>query len=68
MGIKKNHTNEFKAKGVMVAMREDRTLSELATAFWVHPIMIWLWRKRVTQGLPRWFEEGGLSNGKEKEQ
>jgi len=31
MGIKQNHTNEFKAKVVMAAMREDRTLSELAT-------------------------------------
>ena len=51
MGIKKNHTNEFKAKGAMAAMRKDRTLSELATAFGVHPITIGLWKKRVTRGL-----------------
>jgi len=68
MGIKKNHTNEFKAKVVMAAMREDRTLSELGTAYGVHPITIGLWKKKVVHGLPRLFEEGGLSNGKEKEQ
>jgi len=68
MGIKKKHTNEFKAKVVMVAMREDRTLSELATAFGVHPITIRPWKKKVIQGLPPLFEGGGLSNGKEKEQ
>ena len=28
MGIKENHTNEFKAKVVMAAMREDRTLDD----------------------------------------
>ncbi len=68
MGIKQNHTNEFKAKVVMAAMREDRTLSALASHFGVHPITIGLWKKKVIQGLPRLFEEGGLSNGKEKEQ
>jgi len=68
MGIKKHHTNEFKAKVVMAAMREDRTLSELATAYGVHPITIGLWKKKVIQGLPRLFEEGSVSNGKEKEQ
>ena len=62
MGIKKNHTNEFKAKGVMAAMRKDRTLSELATAFGAHPIMIGPWKKRVTQGFcpPMTEARGGL--------
>jgi len=64
MGIKKNHTNEFKAKVVMAAMREDRTLSELATAYGVHPITIGLWKKKVIQGLPLLFEGGGFSDGR----
>jgi len=29
MGIKKKHTNEYKAKVALAALREDRTLSEL---------------------------------------
>ena len=28
MGIKKNHTNEYKAKVVLAALKEDRTTSE----------------------------------------
>jgi transposase-like protein len=68
MGIKKRHTNEFKAKVVMAALREDRTLSELASQFGVHPITIGLWKKAVVQGLPRIFEAGSFANGKEKEQ
>ena len=31
MGMKKHHTKEFKAKVVVAALREDRTLSELAS-------------------------------------
>jgi len=31
MGIKKSHTNEYKAKVVLAALREDRTMSELAS-------------------------------------
>lgn len=68
MGIKKSHTNEFKAKVVLAALRGDRTLSELASEFGVHPITIGLWKKAVIQGLPRLFEGGSSSNGKEKEQ
>ena len=31
MGIKKSHTNEYKAKVALAALREDRTLSELGS-------------------------------------
>lgn len=68
MGIKKNHTNEFKAKVVLAALREDRTTSELASEYGVHPIQIGLWKKVATRGLSRLFEKGNISNGKEREQ
>ena len=68
MGIKKSHTNEYKAKVVLAALREDRTMSELASEYGVHPITIGLWKKAVVQGLPRLFEGGRSLNGKEKEQ
>ena len=68
MGIKKNHTNEFKAKVVLAALREDRTLSELASEYGVHPIQIGLWKKKMIAGAPRLFEEGGSSLSVDKEQ
>lgn len=68
MGIKKRHTNEYKAKVVLAALREDRTTSELASEYGVHPITISAWKKVVKEGLPRLFEGGPISNGQEKEQ
>jgi len=53
MGIKKKHTNEYKAKVALAALREDRTLSELSSEYGVHPIQIGLWKKnRMNHCLP----------------
>ena len=68
MGIKKKHTNEYKSKVVLAALREDRTTSELASEYGVHPIQIGVWKKTVKEGLPRLFENGRVINGQEKEQ
>jgi len=40
-------------------LREDRTMSELASEYGVHPITIGLWKKAVVYGLPRLFEGEG---------
>jgi transposase len=66
MWIKKSHTTEFKAKVAIAAMREDRTLSELASRYGVHPIQIGRWKKAAMEGLPRAFEE--KDSPREKEQ
>lgn len=68
MGIKKNHSNEYKAKVALAALREDRTTSELASEYGIHPINIGIWKKTVVQGAPRLFESGGAGSIKEKEQ
>lgn len=68
MGIRKNHTNEFKAKVVLAALKEDQTLSELASEYGVHPIQIGVWKKTAKQGMSRLFEKGCVSNGHDREQ
>jgi transposase len=68
MGIKKNHTNEYKAKVALAALRDDRTTSELASEYGIHPIKIGLWKKTVIQGAPRLFDGGVTSSAKDKEQ
>jgi transposase-like protein len=68
MGMKKNHTNEFKARVTLAALREDRTMSELASAFGVHPVQIGLWKRTAMRGLPRLFEGNNGSHAREKEQ
>jgi transposase len=68
MGIKKSHTNECKAKVVLAALREDRTLSELASEYGIHPITIGAWKKIVKERLPHLFKDGRIANIQEKEQ
>ncbi len=57
MGIKKNQPNGFKVKGVLEALREAWTLSELLPEYGVHPIQIGLWKKKLIAGATRLFAE-----------
>ena len=44
---RRNHSAEFKAKVALAAVRGDRTLSELASQFDVHPNQITQWKTKV---------------------
>ena len=41
---RRNHSAEFKAKVALATVRGDRTLSELASQFDVHPNQITQWK------------------------
>ena len=41
------------------ALKGERTVSELATAYEVHPTMIHLWKKALLEGAASIFERGG---------
>ena len=44
---RRNHSAELKAKVALAAVRGDRTLSELASQFDVHPNQITQWKTEV---------------------
>ena len=48
----------FKAKVALAAARGDKTLSELASKFKVHPTQISEWKKQLLEGAVAIFENG----------
>ena len=59
MSKRKNHSPEFKAKVALEALKGERTVSELAAEFGVHPTMIHQWKKALLEGASDIFERGG---------
>ena len=58
---RRNHGSAFKAKVALAAVRGDRTLSELAEQFDVHPNQIQDWKKKLLGNAEQLFENGNRS-------
>ena len=67
MLLKKNHSSEFKSKVAIAALREDKTFSELASEFKVHPSRIGAWKNIAISRLPKLYEQDNGSLSKEVE-
>jgi transposase-like protein len=46
---RRNHAGEFKAKVALVAIQGDKTLSEVAEHFEVHPHQVTEWKKQLLE-------------------
>ena len=55
--MRKRYEAAFKARVALAALRDDKTLSELASVFGVHGNLISQWKRRLLTNLPRVFEE-----------
>ena len=51
MAKRRNFSAQFKAKVALEALRGERTLSELAARYEIHPSVITNWKKRAREGL-----------------
>jgi transposase-like protein len=55
--MRKSYPSEFKAKVALEAVKGERSLSELASKYEVHPNQIGQWRKALLAELPALFSE-----------
>src|SRR5258707_15821453 len=56
---RRNHTPAFKAKVAIVAIKGERTLTELAELFDAHPNQITSWKAQLEDGAADVFGPGG---------
>ena len=59
MAKRRNHEVGFKARVALEAVKGERTVSELAADYGVHPTMIHQWKRALLEGASGVFERGG---------
>ena len=61
---RKQYLPALKAKIVLEAIRETKTVSELATEHQIHPNLITKWKQIATTEFPTLFERGAIKDEK----
>jgi putative transposase len=55
MATRKRYDNRFKARVVLEALKNDRTIAEISSEHGVHANQITKWKRQVLDGLPGIF-------------
>jgi transposase-like protein len=51
------HTPAFKKKVALEALREDKTLNQIASEYKIHPVQVSLWKKELLDGCEAIFAD-----------
>ena len=65
---RKIHSPEFKAKVALAAIKEMKTVSELASQYHVHPTQISSWKKQALENLAESFRRGSPAKQKTEQE
>jgi len=63
MATRKRYDSQFKAQVALEAIKNQRTISEIASDYGVHPNQVSKWKREALEGLPEIF-----SNKQKKQQ
>ena len=67
-GKRRRHSNEFKARVALEAVKGVKTLSELSSTHGVHPTVIAQWKRHLIDGSAEVFSRKNGSRGKSEEE
>ena len=60
------YSETFKSKVAIEALREQKTISEIAGQFQIHPNQVAKWKKQLLDGSPTIFEGGRKTKKEDK--
>lgn len=64
--MRKTYTGKFKAAVVLEILKEEKTISQIASHYEIHPSQLSKWKREAINGLAKVLEDG-RKNDKEKE-
>jgi len=64
--MRKRHTAAFKAQIVQAVLKEEKTITQIASGYKVHPNQISAWKAIALKGLPTLFEKDNAAQAAEK--
>lgn len=67
-GKRRSHSDKFKVKVAIEALKGTKTLSELATEYKIHPNQIATWKKQLQMNAEEFFSRGKKSKSKTEEE
>jgi transposase-like protein len=68
MGTRRRFTAQFKARVAREALKEQKTLAELAAEYEVHPNQISQWKKQLLDAMPEVFSARRASDRQAEEE
>jgi transposase-like protein len=64
---RKRHSADLKARVALEALKEQRTVNEIAALYEVHPVQVGQWKKQAREGLAELFSTGRVRDEKDEE-